>query len=220
MAISIKPNFTNAYSKANEILVKSGIIDSFPYSVIDLVKEQTKIKCCTFKKALGYGVDITSFGSDSAVIFIYNEKSIIFYDDKKPMNHVKFSILHELGHFINGHNFLLKDSETYSKYEVETNYFAAQLLMPEQVLREIQQRGTRITHEFLQEHFEVSWQAADKRITTLAKTNAEWRSRMEREFDDIILRKYMSFLDKICPIRNEYNFEDEYSRQLERNNWC
>jgi len=214
-----KPNFANAYSKANEILVKSNVISGFPYSAMDLVKEQSEIKCRTFKKALNYGVDISSFGSESAVIFKFNDKSIIFYDDEKPMSHVKFSILHELGHPINSHNFLQKDSETYVKYEVETNYFAAQLLMPEQILREMQQRGTKITHTFLQEHFGVSNQAADKRITTLAKTNVEWRSRMEQEFDDIILLKYQAFLDEICPRQNEYNFEDEYSRQLERNSW-
>ena len=218
--INIKPDFANAHSRANKILVTSNIISDFPYSAIDLVKEQSEIRCRTFKKALEYGVDIFSFGSESAIIFKYNEKSIIFYDDEKPMNHVKFSILHELGHLINGHDFLKKDSITYQKYEIETNYFAAQLLMPEQILREIQKRGTRITHEFLQNYFAVSYQAADKRIATLEKTNFEWwRSRTEREYDDIILLKYKNFLDIICPVRYDYNFEVEYSLQLERNSW-
>jgi len=186
---------------------------------LDLVKEQSEIKCRTFKKAMDYGVNISSFGSESAAIFELNGKSIIFYDDEEPMSHVKFSILHELGHPVNEHDFSVEDSEIYGKYEVETNYFAAQLLMPEQILRELQQRGTRITHEFLQEHFGVSYPAADKRITTLAKTNAEWRSRIEREYDDIILFKYKPFIDTISPIRKVYNFEDEYTLELERNKW-
>ncbi|MCK9479819.1 MAG: ImmA/IrrE family metallo-endopeptidase [Firmicutes bacterium] len=215
-----KPDFASSYSKANEILVISNIISGFPYSALDLVKEQSEIKCRTFKKALEYGVDISTFGSESAVIFEYGGKSIIFYDDEKPMSHVKFSIIHELGHFVNEHKFSKKDSKIYGKYEVETNYFAAQLLMPEQLLREIQNRGMRITHQFLQEHFGVSHQAADKRKKTLAKTNIEWRSRMEQEYDDIIILKYAAFLDKICPVKNEYDFEDEYNRQLERNSWC
>lgn len=216
---STTPSFSSAYSKANEILVKSHLIAQFPYSARDLVTEQSEIKCRTFKKALEYGVDISSFGSDSATIFKLNEKYIIFYNDEKPINHVKFSILHELGHFVNDHDFQAKDSVTYHKYEVETNCFAAQLLMPEQILREIQNRGTKITHTFLQEHFGVSHQAADKRITTLAKTNIEWRSRVEKEFDDIILLKYSSFLNTICPVQNKYDFEDEYARQLGRNSW-
>ncbi len=214
-----KPNFSAAYSKANEILVKSRVISRFPFSPIDLVKEQSATKCCTYKKARKYGIDINAFGSESATIFEYCGRKIIFYDDSKPMTHVKYSILHELGHEVNEHDFSKKDEETYHKYEVETNYFAAQLLMPEQVLRELQRRGARITRYFLQSYFGVSGQAADKRIETLAKTNAEWRSRAEREFDDIILLRYADFLNTICPIRNTYDFEDEYTRQQERNSW-
>lgn len=219
VTVSSKPSFASAYSKANEILVKSRVIETFPYSVKKLVTEQSEIKCRSFKKALKHGVDITDFGSESAVITKKGDKYIIFYDGEKPAYHVDFSILHELGHKINNHNFQKKDEDTYSKYEVETNYFAAQLLMPEQILREFQCRGIKITHDFLQNHFNVSYKAADKRISTLAKTNAEWRSRMEKEFDDIILLKYTPFLDTISPIQNRYDFEDEYTRQQERNSW-
>ena len=71
----------------------------------------------------------------------------------------------------------------------------------------------------MQTNFGVSAQAADKRIETLASTNVEWRSRAEKEFDDIILIKYADFLNRICPIRNTYDFEDEYIRQQERDSW-
>lgn len=50
MASNTKPNFSAAYSKANEILVKSRVISTFPFSPIDLVKEQSAIKCRTYKK--------------------------------------------------------------------------------------------------------------------------------------------------------------------------
>ena len=46
-----KPNFSRAYSKANEILVKSSAIQTFPFSPKDLVKEQTPIVCRSYKKA-------------------------------------------------------------------------------------------------------------------------------------------------------------------------
>ena len=91
--------------------------------------------------------------------------------------------------------------------------------MPEQIIRELQKRGKIITCSFLQSTFGVSAQAADKRIETLAKTNSEWRSRSEKEFDDIILYRYADFLNRICPTRNYYDFEDEYARQQERNAW-
>ena len=214
-----KPNFSKAYSNANEILVKSKVISTFPFSPVELVKEQTPFVCRTYSKAKKYGVDMRDFGSESAVVMSMSDKTIIFYDDTKPMTHVGFSILHEAGHPINGHDFRKKDDETYRRYEVETNYFAAQLLMPEQLLRELQSRGVMITKSFLQTVFDVSGPAAEKRINTLAKTNTEWRSRSEREFDDIILMKYASFLDKISPKKTFYNFEDEYERQRVRDNW-
>lgn len=220
MSNSTKPNFSKAYTKANEILVKSRVISCFPFSPLELVKEQSSIKCCTYKKAQKYGIDISAFGSESATIFEYGGKQIIFYDDNKLISHVKFSILHELGHPLNNHDFSVTDEETYGRYEVETNFFAAQLLMPEQILREFTNRGVRITTDFLIKNFEVSKTAAEKRIETLAKTAIEWRSRQEKEFDDIILYKYATFIDKVCPKhKNYFSFEDEYERQCERDSW-
>lgn len=217
---NIKPNFSKAYSKANEILVKSNVISAFLFSTTNLVKELSKKKCKTYKKALDYGIDISIFGSESATIFEFKNRYIIFYDDSKPKTHINYSILHELGHFLLGHIFNISDKELYSKYEIESNFFVAQLLMPEQVLRELMKRGIKITKEFLMEHFSVSEIAAKKRIDTLSRTNLEWRSGQEKEFDDIILFKFKNFIDNICPINsNSFDFEYEYYRQNERNNW-
>ncbi len=216
MSMNLKPNFNKAYIKANEVLIKSSTIQSFPFSPKKLVEEQGQIACRSYGKARQYGIAITDFGSESATIFKMGGKSIIFYDETKPEPHIAFSILHEFGHDRLGHDFTKKDKEIYSKYEVETNFFAAQLLMPEQIIREMQKRGKTITSSFLQSTFEVSAQAANKRIETLAKTNSEWRSRKEKEFDDVILYHYANFLNKICPIKLEYNYEYEYVRQQER----
>lgn len=159
------------------------------------------------------------FGSESAVIMTMAGRSIIFYDDSKPITHVGFSILHEFGHPINNHDFRVKDRDTYGRYEVETNYFAAQLLMPDQLLRELQKRGMRITIPFLKKTFGVSEQAAEKRINTLSNTNADWYSSEERQYDDIILWKYDDFLNKVCPQRATYSWEDDLDLQRERDSW-
>lgn len=214
---SIKPDFEKAYVKANEMLIKSSVIRSFTFSPKELVKEQSSIACRSYETARKYGVNIADFGSDSATIFRFGDKSIIFFDETKPAPHINFSILHEFGHDRLGHDFTNKDEEIYGKYEIETNFFAAQILMPEQIIREMQKRGKRITCPFLQSAFGVSAEAAKKRIETLAKTNSEWRSKVEREFDDIILSRYSDFINKMCPIQNYYNLEDEYMRQQERN---
>ena len=214
-----KPNFSSAYTKANEILVSSSVISIFPFSPKDLVKEKSAIPCRTYAKARSYGVDIEAFGSESAIIMELGGRRIIFYDESKPMPHVKYSILHEFGHDQNGHDLGTTDPDTYHRYEIETNFFAAQLLMPEQVLRELASRGVKIDKRFLMQHFEVSETAAQKRIDTLAKTNTEWRSRAEKEYDDVILWKFSAFMDAICPRRVTFDFEDEYERQRERDSW-
>lgn len=213
------PDFKKAYTKANEILCSSNIIMNFPFSPKSLIKEKSGIKCKSYSTALKYGVDIHDFGSDSATIFKKGGKTIIFYNEDKLESHLKFSLLHEFGHEYLGHNFNDKRPDVYSNFEIETNFFAAQLLMPEQILRELQKRQVYINHPFLQQYFGVSYEAADKRINTLARTNMEWRSRAEREFDDIILMKYDAFIDRIRPQKSYFDYEAEEERQRQRYNW-
>lgn len=105
------------------------------------------------------------------------------------------------------------------KYEIETNFFAAQLLMPEQILREFIRRGVAVNNVFLRQHFGVSREAAEKRLKTLARTNSEWRTRQEAEYDDIILAKYSSFIDSICPKSSYYDYEYEEDMQNQRDKW-
>lgn len=119
-----------------------------------------------------------------------------------PHSHKEFSILHELGHKVNGHRLSGIDNETYRVYEVEANYFAAQLLLPEQILRELAQRGQSISIQFLKDHFGVSGEAAQKRIKTLCGTHPEWRKPYETEYDGKILSKYSAFLDSILPTKS------------------
>ena len=214
-----KPDFSRAYAVANEILITSTSISSFPFSPKELVKEQSATVCRSYKKAQKYGVDIRNFGSESATLFHFHGKAIIFYDETKPQAHINYSILHELGNDKMGHPLSSIDDLTYRCYEIETNYFAAQLLMPEQLLRELQRRGVRLTIPFLQSAFGVSAQAAQKRINTLNKLNTSWRSQEEQLFDDIILAKFADFLDEIAPRREFDDFEEEYERQREREEW-
>lgn len=218
MMINSKPDFQKAYIKANEILVSSKIINSFPYSVTNLIKEQSNIVCRSFEKAHKYNVDIEAFGSDSAVIINFGDEYIIFYNQNEVPARVKFSMLHEFGHKVNGHEFRVTSDEIYGIAEVETNYFTAQVLMPEQILREFQRRGKRIDKNFLMRTFGVSEQAANKRIENLNRITWK-RSQLEKEYDDIILNKYLSWVNSIVPNNIDYLFEDEEERQNEREQW-
>lgn len=216
-----KPNFSKAYVKANKYLATSHNISTFPYSPRKLVKETGNglIVCRTFEKAKEYDVDVKALGSDSATLTKYHGKHIIFYDNEKSISHVKFSILHEYGHYILNHNLNCKDKELYGIYEVEANFFAAQLLMPDQIVREFMRRGQNITCEFLEKTFDVSQEAAEKRLETFRKTIPEFRNSSETEFDDIIRTKYIHLINSICPKYDTYDFEDDLEMENQRNQW-
>lgn len=216
--IDSKPDFQKAYKNANEILVSSKIITSFPYSATKLIKEQSQIVCRSFDKAHKYNVDIEAFGSESAVIMNLDNRDIIFYNQNEKPERVKFSMIHEYGHRKNGHNFRNASHEIYGIAEVETNYFTAQLLMPEQILREFQKRGKRIDKDFLINTFGVSEQAAIKRIENLKKITWE-RNLLEKQYDDIILNKYLPWINSIVPKNIDNFFIDDEEKQKERELW-
>ena len=117
---------------------------------------------------------------------------------------------------------LKKTDPLYHTQEMEANCFAAQLLMPEQLLRESTKRHKNLTLDFIKKSFNVSDDAAEKRRKTLANTVYEWKSREEQEFDDIILMKFAQKLNEMAPMPREfelYDYESDYNRQQERDSW-
>ncbi len=216
-------DFKHVYSVANEILATSRAIADFPFKVSDLLREQSDIKLCSYIKArVKYGVSIPMFGSESAVIMEYQGAYIIFYNQDEQDYRVRFSIMHEFAHFILQHDMnLATDDPLYGIQEIEANCFAAQILMPDQILLECQLHRNRLPSTgFIMHAFGVSEEAARKRMDTLARTHAEWRSRKERAYDDIILTKFSRKIDAIAPaVHDSYEFEDEYNRQRERDSW-
>lgn len=218
---SNKPDLKKANVLANEILVASSTLVSFPVNTKQIVKEWSDIIVLSFKCAHDYGIDIEAFGSGAAVIIHKQGRYMIFYNQDDYAPRVKFSILHEFGHYRFGHRLKeYSDEDEYGCAEVEANCFAAQILMPEQVLNELKKRGVIITVDFLKENFGVSKEAAQKRIETMGKVNYEWRSTDERIFDETILYKYKDFIDAIQPKQNKFNcYEEEYEMQRERDSW-
>lgn len=216
---SKNPDWKKVMENANKILLQSRSINQFPFKVKEVVKEFSDIRCCTYKKAYkSFGLDVNKFGSESAIIMKYNSKQILFYNQDKPKTHTKFSILHEFGHDINEHAL---DNDDYGVKEIETNFFTAQLLMPQQLIRELQRRGQKIDIEFLTQTFGVSNEAAQKRIDTLTKINFEWLSEEESQFNDWIVQRFSDFLDSVRPssLNNIDWFEDELDLEDERNSW-
>lgn len=217
-------NFIKVYSKANEYLALAPSLTGFPFKTKDFIYEQSDVGLCSYKKAQDkYGIYMPIFGSESAIIQELEGAFIIFYNQNEPNYRVRFSIMHEYAHYILGHKMNLSENDNlYHTQELEANCFAAQLLMPEQLLRECSKRGKTLSKQFIQNSFDVSDDAADKRIKTLANTTYEWRSREEKEFDDIIILKYSQKLDEIAPktkYNDYYDYDAEYDRQRERDSW-
>lgn len=218
----VKPNFKKIIDEANMILISSKHINSFPFSVSKVIKEKSGIVCRGYTKAATYGVDIAAFGTEDAIIQNFENRYIIFYNDDSCIidERKKFSLGHEFGHYTLNHN--LNDEVNYDLYEVEANFFAAQLLMPEQLIIELRRRGMQITKEKLQKWFGVSKQAAEKRMETLRKIDYSHRTDEEKSMDDYIIMKFQNFINEIAPISNSFNIYDPYEEeelQNERDSW-
>lgn len=215
-----KPDFKAAKEEADLLLLSLTDPISFPFSLKSLIRSKTDLKTKSFSKAAAYGIEMEDFGSDDAVLMCKEEtgKNIIFYNDQIAVkNRIKFSLAHELGHYVLRHR--LKDEDYYGIFEVEANFFAAELLMPQQVIFELSRRGAIISVDNLMKWFGVSHQAAQKRIETLNKINNEYRTKDEIEIDKLIVDKFISFIDSILPNQSYSNWYEEELLQKERENW-
>lgn len=214
-----KPDFAKAVRNAEEILLSQITPNSFPIKAKKLIKDLTGIPCVKFSKAKQYNVNIRALGSDSASLIVVRGRHVIFYNETKPREHNVYSVLHELGHIINDHNLNCNGIE-YGIQEVETNFFVAQLLMPEQLIKEFSRRGQDISVEFLMKTFGVSRQAAIKRLETLGRTYDFTKKIDEENFDEAILIKYLPFINKIVPLGKELDwYETEFEQDRERDEW-
>ena len=218
-----KPDFQKARILANEILTVSDCIKDFPFNMIDLIEEQSDIQCCSYKKAMRlYGIDIKVFGSQSAILFEQQGRALLFFNQDEVDYRIRFSLAHEFGHYLFNHRLNVTD-EVYQREEIEANFFAGQLLMPEQIISALQSRYVKIDVDYLKRIFGVSADAAERKIRTLKRVTKEWCSEEERDYDAIIKTKFADFITKSIPTSHQTmlfpDYEDEFSRQQERDRW-
>lgn len=122
---------------------------------------------------------------------------IIYYNDSKPANRIRFTIAHELGHCFLGHlsegkatNRHNNEADTYTDpQEVQANVFARDILMPATVLHSLNVQSA----EEISNLCSVSMQSAEiryKRLLELSKRGMYNRHPSER-------RVYEQFIDFI-----------------------
>lgn len=168
-----------AYKKRIETLAKS-LLEKYETkgTPIDVVEVATK-----------HGLEVKPYdlGDVSGVLHINNDKGIIGYNPKHTKVRQRFTIAHELGHYVmhkntgdifidNSFNQIHYRDEKSSTGEIvkeqEANAFAAALLMPEDALvKEIKNHNFDLADESafteLADLFNVSIQAMTYRISNL-----------------------------------------------------
>jgi Zn-dependent peptidase ImmA (M78 family) len=95
------------------------------------------------------------------------ENGTIYVNPDEPEYRQRFTIAHELGHYLLGHgssNRLNKPLSDYDRKEADANAFAAQLLMPEIAVREM---SARFSLNEMAYYFDVSRVALFIRMKSL-----------------------------------------------------
>lgn len=116
------------HQKVWEVCKECGIKD-FPFDCIAILKHYG-FKVFTYEQAKYRCPELYTLCrnmSDDA--FSDKVLKVVLYNDKLCIQRVRFSLMHELGHFILGHK------EENKKTEDEANAFAANLLAPEAIVK-------------------------------------------------------------------------------------
>lgn len=230
------PDFKMVVQKANEILLCARSITTFPFSIESVIEEMSDIDLMPFSEIEGAGLAARQIvGSDDAAIMESDGQLMIFYNDRMPPLRQKFSKGHEFGHACCGHDIALitemrrsgdsRFEALYAKYEVEANFFTAQLFMCEEIIIELVRRGKTIDEAFLAKTFGVSHEAAEKRMKTVQKNygrNGRRRAYNDGDFlGDCLVKKFEAFINSVAPLKQSYteSFEREYAMELERQGW-
>lgn len=212
-----KPNFSFARRKANEILLFEEN-SSFPIHPQNVRVSNKNIIIVSFSKYAcdtGSNINLLTkngiFDDGYTIQNVRENTSIIFYNDKiENKGRIRWTIAHEIGHIVLGHN---KQCEI---NEVEANTFASQLLLPQCILKDLIKNGVCVNSRYISEKFGLSNEAA---LKSLKQIQAKIENDFDLEYDDIILKKFDHFLDSETKNTNRRIYIDDDKAQELRNSW-
>jgi len=122
-------------------------------------------------------------------------KCIILYDDSAYAPRKRFTVSHEIGHYI------LEHSSHGDKEEIEANFFASQFLAPTALFNEIRNRGHFVSYERIIGLMELSREAQDKKLAYLEKYGNDISH--STIYDDYVHEKFKSYLDTHFPVKKD-----------------
>lgn len=207
-------NFENIITKAYEILIIQKDL-SFPLDIFNLkIKDNikiisysmlAKINSCTYNDILKI--------SDNADAYKFENKGIILiaYNDKvTSKNRIRWSIAHEYGHIV------LEHKSQSAQNEIEANFFAANLLLPRCILKELLNKRDYLTLDYLQSRFSISKEASEKFFKNM---NSRGFNYFSNEYDDIIIAKAEKFIKN--ETKNSKRMFDNYNDDMQnaRDKW-
>lgn len=185
----MRPNFQKAQNTATELLLAQPLTDlHVDVRKFTLDKHIHITTMQNFCKMTDCPMSALPSHHCGALTLRQAGESIILYDDDilyLPRKH--WGIAHEVGHVYMGH----RDDDKIS--EIEAHYFAAQIVAPEIVLWNILETKGTLTSTDIAKVFNISPEAAKKRIGTMQRRMRYSNSYLDRE----LLRKYSPFLDAL-----------------------
>lgn len=207
-------DFGNIISKAYETLIIQEKL-FFPLDIFNIKLNQEVVIISFDEMSIRSKTNYETIKdlADGADAFKYEQDGIVFilYDNKiNSIGRIRWSVAHEYGHIVLNHK------NQCDQNEVEANFFAANLLLPQCVLKELIQKRGDITKAYLKDKFSISEESAEK---YLARVNGRGFDYFKNEYDDIIINKTRNFLNKEIKNSRRYQKMIEDEMQEERNNW-
>lgn len=187
----MKPDFDKAQNAATKLLLKQDIsslfIDVRNFHLPEAVYIESMQNFCNITD---FPIsELNSRHINGACLLKQGKARIVLYDDSIINESRKhWGIAHELGHVFLNHTSDNRESE------IEAHFFAAQLIAPEIILWELCKRKGSLSDYDLPLYFNLSYEAATKRIATLrrrARYNyADIDKQLLQKFTPVINREF------------------------------
>ena len=185
------PDFDAAKSAAVNLLLQQSITElnfdvrKFHFDrkiLIDSIQRYSRIVNRNPSEFMGDGIEGTYN------VNLSNGYSLILYDDSCPNARRKhWGITHEVGHVYREH------TEDSRNNEIEAHFFAAELVAPEVALLYLAEQLGNVTVDDIYQLFNISYEAAYKRIRTLCNKRFFDANQIDSEL-----------LYKLKPLLNQY----------------
>lgn len=209
-----KINFNSIITKSYETLILQDNL-TFPLDIFNL-KLNLNVKIITYEELaktgnISFDSVLEAASNADAFRFKKGDNYIIAYNNRIPfLPRKRWSIAHEYGHIVLGHK------EQSQKNEVEANFFAANLLLPRCILKELINKRDDITRDYIKIKFGISNEATEKFFSNI---NSNGFNYFSNEYDDIILLKSKKFISSEIKNsrKNQQIIDDEM--QEKRNSW-